>query len=278
MGEIIQSLPLPVFLVIVAFPLGLGGLALFAGFHARRRAAIVKATPTSPIGTAEDGYRELEGTVDAIGGQPLSSPLTNSPCCWFRARVERWSPGRGSGGTGHWKTVRDATSSAPFFVRDATGVCVVRPWGAEVTPKDRSVWQGATEMPEDRNPPRVPPTGSATGPIQVVGIGMDYRYTEERIYPGDPLVVLGDFTSGRFAPPAAGGEEAADEDDLLADAEDEVDQATDEPASDDPFDDTAVCDQLTERAHATARASIGGLASMRVYGWRLRIPPDDIVV
>jgi hypothetical protein len=64
----------------------------------------------------------------------------------------------------------------------------------------------------------------------------------------------------------------------LADAEDEVDQATDEPASDDPFDDTAVCDQLTERAHATARASIGGLASMRVYGWRLRIPPDDIVV
>jgi hypothetical protein len=276
MRSMLQSLPLPVFAMFVFFPLLMAGVAAFAGLHARRRAAIVKATPTSPIGMAEDGYREFEGVVEAIGGQTLTSPLTQSPCCWYHAKVEKWVPSRSSS-PASWTTVREATSDAPFFVRDGTGVCTVRPHGAEVTPKDRSIWKGGTEVPEDRNPKRVPPTESAEGMVRITGPGSNYRYTEERLYPGDPLLVLGDFTSGRFASSAVDDDDEDEDDDLQdnegddleanadGDAGDEPDEDAAAHPADDPFDDSVIADQLTERAWEITKASIGKGASRQPF-------------
>jgi hypothetical protein len=96
--------------------------------------------------------------------------------------------------------VSGATSDAPFVLRDATGACLVRPAGADVTPTDRSVWYGAGPEPDDRNPPRLAPTQSRTPVLEVAGGSSHrYRYSEERIYPGDPLLALGAFTTGRVA-------------------------------------------------------------------------------
>jgi hypothetical protein len=250
MESLIREVPTGVFVVMILVLVGMAGVAAAAGWHARQRAALVERMPTSPIAFAHDGYREFEGVVEAIGGEPLRSPLTGSPCCWYHARVERWISRTGNSGHSGWSEVRDVVSSAPFLVRDASGACVVHPHGAEVTARDRSIWTGAREWPDDRNPPRMPITESATGLVQVSG-GSDarYRFTEERICAGDPLLVLGEFSSGRFAASDADDEDDAADEDVVAD------DAVGDTAVD-PFDDGAVADRLHARGWEITRAAI----------------------
>lgn len=116
----IASLPLGVFVVIVLFFVAMAAIAVVAGVSPRKQAAIVKATPTSPIGMAADGYREFEGTVEAVPGAPVTAPLTGWPCVGYHA-------------------------------------------------------------------------------TEVAGAS-SYRYNEERIYAGDPLLVLGDYQTHTFDP------------------------------------------------------------------------------
>lgn len=242
-------MPLGVFCVFVAFPLAMAAAALFAGLRARRRAALIKATHTSNIAMASDGYCELEGSVEAIGGQTLSAPLSGSPCVWYHARLEQWVRRTAASGKSSWSTVRDETSRAPFFVRDSTGVCTVHPDGAEITPTDKSQWTGATLVPTDRNPPRLGPGESTTGMFQVSGLpGSGFRYFEERIYAGNPLFVLGEFSQGRFEPP-----------DLVDETDEKDEAAADEPLEPqepDPWDDFALTDRLREQAAQTTTAFI----------------------
>jgi hypothetical protein len=253
------SLPLPVFVVIVLFLLGMGGIAAYAGIRARGRAALVMATPTSPIGMAADGYREFEGRVEAVPGEPLTAPLTLWPCCWYHARVEKFvSRPSSSNRSSDWTVVKEWTSGAPFFVRDSTGVCIVDPYGAEVTPTDKSLWYGARETPTDRNPAKVGPTESAKGMVEISGgPNSKFRYSEERIYAGDALLVLGEFTTGRFGPSSDDDEE----DDDVAEAEDAVDTdgAQDEDESDRAggrIQDLQKEDRMMGAARAVTKATI----------------------
>jgi hypothetical protein len=116
------------------------------------------------------------------------------------------------GGHDHsqWHTVSDETSAAPFLVRDATGVAIVLPLGAEVTPTDKSRWYGDGKVPKERNPPKLKPTESTAPMIDIAGT-KKFRYYEERMYPGDPLLVHGEFTSGRFGPRDEPDDEDEDE-------------------------------------------------------------------
>ncbi|HUU33388.1 MAG TPA: hypothetical protein VMW48_04955, partial [Vicinamibacterales bacterium] len=133
MQTIIREAPFGVFLAMMGVPLAMAATAVIAGLNARRQATLLKTTKTSLIGMAEDGYREFEGVVEAIDGRAVVAPLTGSPCCWYSAKVERWArPRSGDIKKFQWQTVRSVTSSAPFFVRDATGACAVRVYAAEV--------------------------------------------------------------------------------------------------------------------------------------------------
>jgi hypothetical protein len=252
------SLPLPVFVVIVLFLVGMCGIAAYAGLRARRRAALVMATPTSPIGMAADGYREFEGRVEAVPGEPLTAPLTQWPCCWYHARVEKFVSRPSSNRSSEWTVVKEWTSGAPFLVRDSTGVCIVDPYGAEVTPADKSLWYGAKETPTDRNPAKVGPTESAKGMVEVSGgPNSKFRYSEERIYAGDALLVLGEFTTGRFGPSS----DEDEEDDDAAEAEDaaETDGAQDEDESDRAvgrIQDLQKEDRMMDAARAVTKATI----------------------
>ena len=147
----VQSAPAGVFAFMVIFLLLMAGVAGVAGLHARRRAALIEKTDTSPIGFAEDGYREFEGTIEAAAGE-LAAPLTGWPCVWYASKVERYVVSSRQRTGSKWEEVRSGSSDAPFLVRDSTGAAIVRPWGAEVTPTDLSVWYGSTAEPEDRNP------------------------------------------------------------------------------------------------------------------------------
>jgi hypothetical protein len=259
--ETIRSLPLALFIAIMFFPLVLAAVLIGAGLQARRRAALITATETANIGMAQDGYREFEGRAEAIGGEAVPAGLTGWPCVWYRATVEKFSTGSGSNRTSSWSTVRSLTSNAPFFVRDSTGVCLVEPWGAEVTPTDKSVWYGATEKPADRNPAKVGPSESARGMVEVGGgPNSKYRYSEERIYAGDPLLVLGEFTTGRHqsAFDADGEDENGEDEDGEAEDDDGIDD--DSTLSEEEREDIAAderAEALRARGEDTTKAWIG---------------------
>jgi hypothetical protein len=194
---------------MLGFPLAMAGVLVFVALRARARVRLMAATPTSHVAMARDGRCELSGRAEAIEGITLRAPLTGAECCWWSARVEERVRSSDSRPSTSWHTVRQETSDAPFLLRDATGACVVLPLGAEVTATDHSVWYGRGPVPEDRSPPRVGPGESAEGMLRVETGGL--RYREERIYPGDPLYALGDFTSAPFSADDEDEEEEAEE-------------------------------------------------------------------
>jgi hypothetical protein len=217
MGSIIRAAPFEVFLAMVAIPLLMAGVAIFAGLRARQRASLVGATPKANIGMATDGYRQVEGRIEPIAGMPVVAPLTKAPCAWFHAKVEEYVPSRQHDRQGgrDWRIVREDESDTPFVVRDATGACIVYPANVEATPTDRSLWYGATEQPADTNPPKVGPGDSAKPMLEVKGgPNSRYRYSEERIYAGDRLFVQGAFSTGLVI----------EHDDDVADEEVDVDE------------------------------------------------------
>lgn len=196
----LDAVPPWISLGIAGFFLAMSGVAVAASVHARRVANAIAATAVVRIGLAKEGAGAFEGKVASIDGRSLQSPLTDSPCCWFHAKVEKYvvreQHGSSGGATATWVTLAQHTSAEPFLLSDGSGTSAVFPDGAEVTPTDRSVWYGATPLPGDRNPPRLGPGESAAGLLTIEGTpARRFRYTEERIYAGDPLFVLGAFES-----------------------------------------------------------------------------------
>lgn len=174
-------MPTLVFITMLAFPVGMTALAVWVALRTRTRAALMAATPTANVGFATDGYVEFEGQALAVNGLTLAAPLTGAPCVWYHAKLEQWtrSPGRDAH---DWKVIHDVTSGEPFLLRDDTGLCLVFPDGAEVTCTDRSVWFGATPVPDDKQPERMGPGQSPEGNVRVYGTpGKEFRYTEERV-------------------------------------------------------------------------------------------------
>ena len=178
------------FLAAAAVAAALAGF--YFAFRHLGRARLVEDTPTARIRSAPQGYVELEGEVKA-GGEAVIAPLTQSPCCWYRFKIERR-------GDKKWSTVEQGTSEVPFVLDDGTDRCLVDPHGAEVTPTDRSVWYGWSEFPTDRAPQRVRVAPRTAWLVQLAiqgqaDVSSRYRYTEERIYPGDRLYAIGSFDS-----------------------------------------------------------------------------------
>lgn len=257
MSSFIRHAPMGVFLAMVLLPLGLAAAAAFAGWRARRQTTLLTETPSTLIGMTTDGYRQLRGQVEAVAGETLRAPLTGAPCCWYEARVERWTRATSTSKQFFWETVRSVTSTAPLLVRDATGLCAVHVYGGEVTPTDRSQWTGATLEPEDRNPPRHGTADAPSGLLQIGGRRPSvYRYTEARIYAGDPLLVLGRFINRRFEAPD-------DDDDWDEDAAGTLPARDLETAPGDAWaaTDLARADALTARAAALTPFAISAGAS-----------------
>lgn len=159
-------------------------IAVIFSFRWLTRARLIEDIPTSRIRSAAQGYVELEGIGELMRGEPILSPLTETLCTWYCCKVEERT---GSGNKQRWRTVSSYLSEELFQLSDGTGVCVVDPEGATVIPSEKLVWYGNTASP-GRAPLH---TGRWSG---LLGSG-DYRYTEERMLPGDPLYALGWFST-----------------------------------------------------------------------------------
>lgn len=172
-------------LLIFSACVGVGGFYYF--FRNSFRARLIEDMPTSKVRSAAQGYIELAGHALLMEGEPIRSHLTGTDCCWWRFRIER----RGS--KNHWHLVESGASSSPFLLEDDTGRCLIDPEGADVTPFEKNVWYGSTRVPGSMPLRRGSGFNFSAGGF---GIGLgSYRYTEEFIFPGNPLYAIGLFRS-----------------------------------------------------------------------------------
>jgi hypothetical protein len=195
--QVIQNLPAGVFLVMLAFAAAFVAIPLFAAFRARQEMMALAGVRTTRIAQAEEGYVRVEGHARQMEGVPVKATLTGANVVWFHSRVEdSRDPYGKSVSAGTWRTITDEESDEEFVVEDPSGSIVIHPVGARVTPTDRSIWYGATPEPEDRNPRKFGPGENPKGDgLQIewsAGGVKRYRYTEECIYPDDPIYVQGE--------------------------------------------------------------------------------------
>ncbi|HZP86349.1 MAG TPA: hypothetical protein VFB54_05980 [Burkholderiales bacterium] len=124
-----------------------------------RRARAIADTPTSRIGSAAQGYVELIGEARTIGDTALASPLSASPCVWFRYKLEQRANDK-------WRVEQEGCSDASFLLDDGSGIILIDVEGAEVVTDHKRCW-----------------------------VDGDRRYTEWLLIPQARLYALGELTT-----------------------------------------------------------------------------------
>ena len=170
--EIIQASNHEFWLHAVLF-MAVAAAGFYFAFVFFRRARVIEDTPTSRIRSAAQGYVELIGYGATIEGPEIVAPLSKIPCTWYRYKVERL-------GEKHDRVVDSGVSEELFMLVGKTGSCVIDPDGAIVTPTVKKSWYSSSYHNDD----------SMLG-----GISRRYRFTEERMHPGDSLYAIGFFRS-----------------------------------------------------------------------------------
>jgi len=192
--------------------LGSGGAALligivlaFLGFLGRKKLEAMEAAPTVTaadavkMGLSAPGARvELVGVVEAE--EPLMSPTGQIPCVYYRYRLEHRVQRRvrdettGAWKTDeHWDTVEDRSEAVPFYLRDASGRCLIYPEGAEFVAETRT--QEGRGDGRDYLRSSGLAEGILDGILASLGGNLEsvigYRITESLLRLGQPVYVLG---------------------------------------------------------------------------------------
>ena len=105
-----------------------------------KTARVIEDTPTSKIRAAHQGYVELVGFAKAGPEQLLLSGLSQTPCLWYRYKIERYES---SGKNSSWRSIESKTSEQAFIINDGSGDCYVMPNRSEerrVGKECRSRW------------------------------------------------------------------------------------------------------------------------------------------
>ncbi len=183
-----------ILLVILAIISAASLYGIFRFFH---RSRFIDDTPTSKIRSAHQGFVELEGVGRLMKGTPIISPLSKKQCLWYNYKIEhqvRESDIGPRDSHAHsktsWETVDSGISDNLFLLADDTGICVVDPEGATITPSFSKTWYGPRDY-------QVTDSSSIDGVLALVGVTgkNNYRYTEKRIDVGEALYALGRFKS-----------------------------------------------------------------------------------
>lgn len=134
--------------------------AAWMGNYRRRRH--IEDTPTSRIASAAQGYVELRGQAAALEGEAAFSALTQTPCLWYAYQIKE-NVGRS---VTEWYVTDSGCSASPFAIEDDSGRCRVDPRDAEITTQHKNSWFDGGR-----------------------------RCTEWLLLEGDPLYVIGDFST-----------------------------------------------------------------------------------
>lgn len=158
-------------------------ICLYFYIQKYRHARAIEDTPTSRIRSAAQGFTELEGRALYPNQAPFISPLSNTPCAWFRFTVSKLKT---SGKSSYWEVIRSGSSPGPLVLADPTGVCLIQVGRAKVDTHIKRKWWGHTPTPQ-----------STEGVIASLLFREKYQYYEELILENTPLYALGHFRTIR---------------------------------------------------------------------------------
>ncbi len=113
----------------VWFTIGFGaGLYFFyQGFRTYREYKVITDTPEMPIRSVAMGLVQVHGK--ATGAPPISSPVTKSPCYFYKVDIEHWVTDKNGG---HWSHLVTDCDGPRFYVDDGTGKVLVDAHHAEL--------------------------------------------------------------------------------------------------------------------------------------------------
>ncbi len=111
---------------ILCFLVGLYAWTL--GSEYQRMYRFLKDPPLVWINGMPRGFVHVRG--NPIFDAPLTSALTQLPCCYCRTKVEHMEPGK-AGNPSTYRTLYDEPNDKEFYLDDGTGKILVMPAGAE---------------------------------------------------------------------------------------------------------------------------------------------------
>ncbi len=119
------------FIGLLAAGFCLGLYWFFRGFVSLRRYQTLADTPLTPIRGAAMGFLEVAGT--ARGSETVASPVTHTPCFFYKVRLDRWQSGsRG----GRWIPFATDGDGVRFYLEDETGRVLVDAQDADIDLQD----------------------------------------------------------------------------------------------------------------------------------------------
>ncbi len=133
--------------VLIRFPgfLIASALALWAALSAKALRRYITDTPRSKIGSAAQGFVELQGRCEFYGNREIQGFLFGPPCVWHRYFIVRLMFG-GSNGLRNFGEnlshlpIQVGASDIPFVIRDESGTCIVLPENAKVISSSKRTW------------------------------------------------------------------------------------------------------------------------------------------
>ena len=103
-----------------------GLVTFFKGFKIYREYRVLEDTPEIPIRSIPMGLVHVHGR--ATGEKPIPSPVSHTPCFYYKVDIERWEHQGKSSGWRHYKT---DTDGAKFYLEDGSGKVLVDAHSAE---------------------------------------------------------------------------------------------------------------------------------------------------
>ena len=113
--------------VALALGFAAGIFLFFKGFRVYREYRVLADTPEGPIRSISMGLVRVHGK--AKGEQPIPSPVTHTPCLFYKVDIEAYK--KDSRGNGGWSHVATDAEGPPFYLEDTTGKVLVDARGAE---------------------------------------------------------------------------------------------------------------------------------------------------
>ena len=111
---------------MLALGFGAGLCCFYQGFRTYREYRILMDTPEIPIRSMAMGLVEIHGK--ATGVPPVPSPVTRTPCFFYKVDIEHWVSDRNRG---RWQHLATDADGPRFYLTDATGKVLVDAHNAE---------------------------------------------------------------------------------------------------------------------------------------------------
>ena len=99
---------------------GAGLYYFYKGFRVFREYRVLMDTPEIPIRSVAMGLVEIHGKAKIE--QPVASPVTRTPCCFYQVEIERWVKDKNGG---HWSHTATDADGPKFYLEDASGKVLV---------------------------------------------------------------------------------------------------------------------------------------------------------